>query len=168
MSAHQMIKSSGVHLSSDDAVQIGRLLQLLAPSDNTVSGLLKSVRRQDEGSRLPRAVDSRSLMGLARNIYARRRSRSRHFPAAFFGEPAWDMLLALYATGEDSRRQSVSNLIDLASCPPTTALRYLASLEQEALVERTAHPNDGRVFFVSLSAKGREAIETYLSSILEI
>lgn len=167
MSAHQVIDNGNLNISNHDAAEIGRLLRLLTPSENTVSGLMKSVRLLEQSATHHAHSDARSLMSAARQIYAGRRARSRYFPESFFGEPAWDMLLALYATGDDSRRQSVSNLLDLASCPPTTALRHLASLEQEGMVERTPHPTDGRVFFVSMTSKGREAIEAYLASVLE-
>ena len=168
MSTHQVIDNDCVNISNQDAAEIGRLLRLLTPSENTVSGLIKSVRLLEQGTTRKTHSDYRSLMSAARQIYAVRRARSRYFPEGFFGEPAWDMLLALYATGDDSRRQSVSNLVDLASCPPTTALRHLTSLEQEGMVERTPHPTDGRVFFISLTAKGRGAIEAYLVSIMEL
>lgn len=167
MSAHQVIDSGGVNISSGDAAEIGRLLQLLAPSENTIPGLVKSVSRLERGGALRSQLDSCSLMSAARHIYAQRRVRNRHFPDAFFGEPAWDMLLVLYSTEDDESRQSIGNLISLASCPPTTGLRYLASLEENGFIERLPHPTDGRVFYVSLSGKGREAIEAYLRSVLE-
>lgn len=168
MLAHQVIDNGNVNISSKDAAEIRRLLRLLTPNENTVPGLIKSVRVLEQGATRQKHSDARSLMSAARQIYAVRRVRSRYFPEGFFGEPAWDMLLALYATGDDNRRQSVSNLVDLASCPPTTALRHLTSLEQEGMVERTPHPTDGRVYFISLTAKGRGAIEAYLVSIMEL
>jgi DNA-binding MarR family transcriptional regulator len=80
-----------------------------------------------------------------------------------FGEAAWDMLLALYVTEMSGARHTVSGLVDLSGVPPTTALRWLDFLEQEQLVARRPNPLDGRVFFIEITEKAREALDAYFS-----
>jgi DNA-binding MarR family transcriptional regulator len=168
MSQFEAGRPEKLSISQEDALEIGRLLRLLAPTENTVTGLIRGVR-SIEGRQAPsRSIDSRRLMSIAREMYVRRRARERHFDSNFFGEPAWDILLALYSTGDDGARQSVKGVVDFASCPPTTALRYLTALEQDGLIERRPSPTDGRVFYISLSEKGRGSIENYLRSVLEL
>ncbi len=84
-----------------------------------------------------------------------------------FGEPAWDMLLALYVSSVDGPRHSVGRLGTLSGAPQTTALRWLDYLVMEKLVVRTPNPTDRRSDFVELSDKGRNALEKYLSEELE-
>ena len=84
-----------------------------------------------------------------------------------FGEAAWDMLLALYATDQSGGRHSVTGLVNLSGVPPTTALRWLNFLEKEQLVTRTPNPHDGRVFRVELTEEARDARVTYFSGTAE-
>ena len=79
-----------------------------------------------------------------------------------FGEPAWDMLLLLYAQ-DSGQRQTVNRLIELSEGSKTTALRWIDYLETQRLIERSSHPTDRRMAFVELTEKGRGAIEVYLS-----
>jgi DNA-binding MarR family transcriptional regulator len=105
----------------------------------------------------------RLLVEQARKTFANRAQRSRFFSSAMFGEAAWDMLLALYVTEMSGARHTVSGLTNLSGVPPTTALRWLDFLEQEQLVARRPNPLDGRVFFVEITDKAREALDTYFS-----
>jgi DNA-binding MarR family transcriptional regulator len=97
-------------------------------------------------------------------ILKARRNRSKIFPADLFADPAWDMLLELYAAELGQRRLSVTNLCDGAGVPATTALRWLATLEKNELVDRLHDPLDRRRVFVTLSASGSEAMRSYFAS----
>jgi DNA-binding MarR family transcriptional regulator len=107
------------------------------------------------------------LMKLARDMLRARRRRRKMFNPSMFGEPAWDMLLILYAGGTDGPRLSVGGLSSLSGAPPTTALRWLDYLEMDRLVVREANPADRRSDFVDLTDKGRTAMERYLFETLE-
>jgi len=102
------------------------------------------------------------LVAKAKQVIANRRRRKDIFGATMFGEPAWDMLLWLYAL-EGSARQSLSGLSELSGATKTTALRWIDYLEQEQLVRRQVHPTDRRAAFVHLTEKGTAAVELYLS-----
>jgi DNA-binding MarR family transcriptional regulator len=77
-----------------------------------------------------------------------------------FGEPAWEMLLLLYALPS---RQTITRLAELASASKSTAIRWIDYLESQRLIVREVHPTDNRAVFVDLTDKGREAIRLYLS-----
>ena len=107
-----------------------------------------------------------SLLGLTgskpvRRILSNRARRMEHFRANLFGEPAWDMLLELYASAIEQRRISITSLCIASGVPATTALRWISVLERERLVERRNDPLDGRRAYMSLSTKGLDAMFAY-------
>jgi len=82
-----------------------------------------------------------------------------------FGEPAWEMLLLLYI-GLGSIRMSAGGLAHAASYSKATTMRWVGYLEKEKLVQREQHPTDQRTFFVTLTEKGINLLELYLSDTL--
>ncbi len=105
------------------------------------------------------------LTYLARTILAERQRRARCFDPTLFGEPAWDMLLALYAGEEESGRQTIGQLIRWVEVPQTTALRWIAHLERRGLVIRRPHPTDLRIVFIELTETARARLEEYLAGL---
>ncbi len=103
----------------------------------------------------------KAIPQLVRAIQAARRRRDALFAPELFAEPAWDMLLELYALHLEQKRVSVSSLCIAAYVPPTTALRWVAKLEEERLATRTEDPMDGRRTWIDLSAVGIERMERY-------
>lgn len=93
----------------------------------------------------------------------RRSLRRKLFDPHLFGEPGWDILLALYVIDDVERRLSIAELTAITHVPLTTSLRWLAYLEEQDLVSRTAAPNDQRVVLVELTDEGRQAMESYFS-----
>lgn len=107
-----------------------------------------------------------SLVGPAgskpvRRILRERTRRIQHLKASLFGEPAWDMLLELYASEIEQRRISVTSLCLASGVPATTALRWISALEREGLIQKRSDPLDGRRAYVSLSTKGLNAMFAY-------
>ena len=100
-----------------------------------------------------------------RRILKARRARSKFFDGDLFADPAWDMLLELYAAEVGGQRISVSSLCTASDVPATTALRWIHTLEREQLVKRVGDPLDGRRFFVSLTGKGSNAMGEYFRAI---
>lgn len=68
-----------------------------------------------------------------------------------FCQPAWDIMLDLYRAHLTDQRISVSSACIAAHVPPTTALRWLVTLEERELITRSADPRDRRRVYVSLS-----------------
>ena len=106
---------------------------------------------------------------LVRTAYAillRRRQRYEEFHPRMFGEPAWDMLLELYVR-ETSGSSSTAEHLQLASgTAPSTAGRWLQYLAEEGLIARRNRPLNGGGILVELTDHGREALDQYLTSIL--
>lgn len=109
-------------------------------------------------------LDSRPFTSARIRRYLRaRRLRDELLPAELFADPAWDMLLDLYASELEGRPVSVSSACIAAAVPPTTALRWLGRLEELGLVDREDDSNDCRRTFVHLTDTGRFGIERWLS-----
>jgi len=111
------------------------------------------------------AGSANHLRPIVRALMQARRMRALYFSSSMFGEPAWDMLLALYCAAEENGQLTVSKLAERADTPPTTALRWLAYLEDQGLTERHTNPNDQRVQLVQLTGKARRALLDYFSDV---
>ena len=86
-----------------------------------------------------------------RTVQALRRKRGRFFDPALFADPAWDILLELYAAHLGQQRVTITNLCLAVEAPATTALRWLTVLERRDMVLRTPDPTDRRRVFVALA-----------------
>jgi DNA-binding MarR family transcriptional regulator len=100
-----------------------------------------------------------------RAVLKLRRSRDRFFEAELFADPAWDILLELYAAELGQRRMSVSSLCLGAAVPATTALRWIRTLEEKGIIRRAADPMDGRRVFLSLSDEAIIAVGNFFRSV---
>lgn len=94
-----------------------------------------------------------------------RRNRDRFFESDLFADPAWDILLELYASALGQFRVSTSNLCIAAAVPATTALRWIGLLEKEGLIVRRPDPTDGRRQFMMLSEKALAAMNAYFRTV---
>ncbi|MES2442740.1 MAG: winged helix DNA-binding protein [Pseudomonadota bacterium] len=93
-----------------------------------------------------------------------RRLRAQFFAGELFADPAWDMLLDLFAAELERRQVSVSSLCIAAAVPPTTALRWIGTLHDAGLFERHADPSDRRRAYIALSAKGLDGMRNYVAA----
>ena len=80
-----------------------------------------------------------------------------------FGEPAWDMMLALYCLPARGERLTTTGLSLAATAPATTGHRWQAILTEEGLIERGPKEIDARKQMVRLTDKGRTLLEGYLT-----
>ena len=106
------------------------------------------------------------LSQVAANIYALRRRRNRHLPDSLVGEPAWDLLLALFM--EPSKSLTVGDACLAADVPATTGLRWIALLEQDGYLQRNRVGFDRRRVTLSLTHKGCIMMEQCLGSMLSL
>jgi DNA-binding MarR family transcriptional regulator len=104
------------------------------------------------------APDAHSALVHVRAIIKARRQRNRLFADGLFSDPAWDLLLELYAAQLCGYRLAVSGLCLAVATPATTALRWIGCLEERGLARRCPDPHDGRRVFISLSDAGAEAM----------
>ncbi len=100
-----------------------------------------------------------------RDVIRARRMRAAFFPGDLFADPAWDMLLDLFAAELEDRRVSVSSLCIAAAVPGTTALRWIGSMVESGLFERYADAQDRRRAFISLSPKARDGMGRYFHAV---
>ena len=118
-------------------------------------------RELRSGSR--RSPTRRELCRLAARIYDARRERERIFDSQFFGEPAWDMLLALYCLPARGEIMTVTSLAFASGVPQTTAYRWQTALQVQGLIERGPSEVDLRKQFMRLTTEGRTLLESYLT-----
>lgn len=118
---------------------------------------------QDLRSTARRVPSRRELSQLACRIYDARRTRDRMLARQLFGEPAWDMLLALYCLPARGELLGVTALTLAAEIPQATGHRWQAVLTDEGMIERGPPQFDARRQNVRLTAKGRTLLETYLA-----
>lgn len=93
-----------------------------------------------------------------------RRLRDRFFDAALFADPAWDMLLDLFAARLEGEQVAVSSLCIAAAVPPTTALRWIKAMTDNGMFERHADPTDGRRVFIRLADPASDAMARYFGA----
>ena len=93
-----------------------------------------------------------------------RRRKQMMFGTGFSADPAWDILLELYATWLEQQRISVGDLCIAARVPATTALRWIAALERQRLIVKRCDPLDGRRVHISLSDEGLRAMVDYFAT----
>ncbi|MFL9840335.1 hypothetical protein ABS767_05115 [Sphingomonas sp. ST-64] len=94
-----------------------------------------------------------------------RRLRDQHFSAELFADPAWDMLLDLYAARLEGRRVSVSSLCIAAAVPPTTALRWIGTMHEGELFEREPDARDRRRAHITLTERAADAMRGYFAAV---
>ena len=85
-----------------------------------------------------------------------RAARARIFPASMFGEPAWDILLALYVTDEEPAASDLARRTDI---PASTIWRWLAYLEGHKLIAREESSADRRAHKIRLTDEARANLD---------
>ncbi|SBV34248.1 conserved protein of unknown function [uncultured Sphingopyxis sp.] len=113
-----------------------------------------------------RALD-RQRAKAVRRMLRQRRMREQFFPADLFADPAWDMLLDLYAARLERQPVSVSSLCIAAAVPATTALRWIKTMTEAGLFVREADPHDGRRIFIALADGAFDALARYFEALDE-
>lgn len=98
---------------------------------------------------------------MARTSLRARRERDRYFAPQLFADPAWDMLLDLYAAHHEGRLVSVSSLCIAAAVPATTALRWITKMVKKGYFLRGDAVDDGRRIYVGLSGAALSSLDGY-------
>jgi DNA-binding MarR family transcriptional regulator len=146
---------------SEEVGRIARTLASLSAAGVSAAGA-DAAQRPEESSAPARPVPSDSAM--VRAILRLRRLRDQHFEPALFADPAWDILLDLTAAGIERRQVAVSSLCIAAAVPPTTALRWITQMTEQAILIRKPDPVDGRRVFIALSDAAAAAMTAYLAA----
>ena len=109
------------------------------------------------------APSQTQLWELACRIYDARRAREKLIDCELLGEPAWDMLLALYCLPARGYLMTVGGLTHSAVVPETTGIRWQRILQADGLIERGPKGADLRKQIMSLTPKGRALMDEYLT-----
>ncbi|RZM11555.1 MAG: MarR family transcriptional regulator [Sphingomonas sp.] len=102
---------------------------------------------------------------LIRQTIRLRRMRDAFLGDGLFEDPAWDMILDLYAAHLEGGRVSVSSLCIAAAVAPTTALRWIGKLTEVGLFERHPDPTDRRRAFLALSPRALKGMGSYFAAV---
>jgi DNA-binding MarR family transcriptional regulator len=89
-----------------------------------------------------------------------RLKRNEVIGAQLFRDPAWDILLDLFASHERGERVSVIALALASGVPQSTALRTIQRLEEKGLIVREGDPDDLRRSWVRASPEVLNGIAT--------
>jgi hypothetical protein len=143
--------------------------------ENQVSTLVWSLATRSDRSSQPMQVPpagtpvsfDKGRAKLARDKIRERRWREQFLTAELFADPAWDMLLDLYAAFYERRQVAVSSLCIAAAVPATTALRWIKTMTDAHLFERSSDPDDARRIFIGISEKARLAMDGYFDKLAE-
>lgn len=110
-------------------------------------------------------TSGKAMLSARTRCYLRaRRVREGLFPESIFADPAWDMLLDLFASKLEGTEVCVSDACSAAGVPPTTALRWLCRLEDSGLLVRRSDPKDSRRIHVELTAIAVWRVELWLKT----
>jgi hypothetical protein len=101
---------------------------------------------------------------IARRYLASRRRRSEILTTDLFADPAWDMLIDLFAAWGEGRRVSVSSVCMASGVPKSTALRWIPKMELEGLVRRWPDPRDARRTFIEITREAAVGVEDWLNA----
>jgi hypothetical protein len=145
----------------------GTLLQQLSEEAARIASVLASLSVDDGGEAGLDEGDEASGIDavFVRSIIRARRMRDQFFRGELFADPAFDMLLDLYAARLEGSRVAVSSLCIAASVPATTALRWIKALTDKGLFVRQADPQDGRRVYIGLSDEAAQAMGRYLAAV---
>ena len=147
--------------ASDDTDSVSRQMEALRDRLGSALRIADQLSGAPEAPAFNHAVTECYI----RNMLKLRRHRDSFFASELFADPAWDILLELYAAALGQFRVSISNLCIAAAVPPTTALRWIKQLEEAGLTERRADPTDGRRQFVMLSDEALSSMNAYFRTV---
>ena len=152
------ITGSG-ELAGDDVLVLNIRIQLDHIAELEAEQLRTNARRPP---------NRHELIRLAYQTYNARRARDRMVGTRLFGEPAWDMLLALYCLPPRGEFLSVTGLSYASNVIPTTGLRWQKMLTDEGLIERGPQGVDRRKQFVRLTDSGRDLMNRLLARLYSL
>lgn len=142
----------------DEVARIAEILTQLTRIDQPFKADIEDRRRGYDAG--PIDAGDIAAQDVRRAIRARR-LRDQFFGEGLFEDPAWDMLLDLYAAELEGAQVSVSSLCIASAVAPTTALRWISKLTDSGLLVRHADTVDRRRAFMTLAPSVSEAMRGY-------
>jgi len=112
-------------------------------------------------------VAERQLVEGARQLLQARIKMAELVPKGLFRDPAWDMMLELFISGEEGGILFVKQLMIASGESSGAAMRRIDRLENADLIERIPDPLDHRRVIVRLTDRGRSAMIAMLQHIFD-
>jgi DNA-binding MarR family transcriptional regulator len=156
-------ESSQLRQLNEEVARISRVLARLSAEEKRPGGVADR-QIAYAAPPTPPAASPTTAAEIRRAIRARR-MRDQFFSEGLFEDPAWDMLLDLYAAEIEGAQVSVSSLCIAAAVAPTTALRWIARMTEAGLFIRHPDPFDRRRAFLALSESAREKMGRYFAAL---
>jgi DNA-binding MarR family transcriptional regulator len=114
------------------------------------------------------AVISGEIVGLravAERLYDERRRRDARFPPGLFGEPAWDLLLALFVAYEDGRDLTLPEAYAAARIDPAEGPALVEKLTAAGLVTERRTRQDRRRIGLGLTDLAVDRLVDYFADV---
>ena len=151
---------------NDEVARIAETLARLARAEPGATSLMTQVADRTPAFRaMPDDGEAGVDPADIRAAIRARRMRDQFFEGDLFADPAWDMLLDLFAAHLEHVRVSVSSLCIAAAVPATTALRWITTMREAGLFERHDDPFDRRRAYVGLSETALAGMRRYCAAI---
>jgi DNA-binding MarR family transcriptional regulator len=93
------------------------------------------------------------------SILCVRRGRDEVMGRGLFSDPAWDILLELYAARLGQRRMTLNELARSIGAPQSTVARWITVLTDKGLVIALTEADEAVRLWVELSAEGDAAMK---------
>lgn len=103
---------------------------------------------------------------LAAWLLMARRLREEVLGASLFSDPAWDILLDVYAGEARGVKIQISSLAPMSGIPSSTARRWADKLVRLGLLERERDEKDRRQTYVRLSRYGHTRIRLFITRLI--
>jgi hypothetical protein len=150
--------------------EIARIAEIIARLNSDEEDEPMAIRTGLKGQSTDREITPEGDTGPVtsrdvREVIRARRLRDQFFERGLFEDPAWDMLLDLFAAELEQTQVSVSSLCIAAAVAPTTALRWIAKMTDAGVFVRHADPFDKRRAFMALSPKAHDGMRDYFLAV---
>jgi hypothetical protein len=93
------------------------------------------------------------------SILAIRRGREATLGRELFSDPAWDMLLELYAASLGKRRMTLADLARSIDVPESTIARRVTLLADRGLVSSSVDTDEAALLWIDLNSAGASAMK---------
>lgn len=111
--------------------------------------------------------NARSRLQRVSSIIEARRTRDQIFPSGLFHDPAWNILLELYASHLQNRRVSISDVCLFSGTSSTSTLRWIGVLVDRGYVHREPDARDGRRTHIILTETAIETLDRFADQCVE-
>ncbi len=156
--------AQGLKSLADEVARIAKALAALAGDDLRPGGDVFSDGLVGYRAGSASQIDGQTAVSASevRALIQARRLRDRFLLPDLFGEPAWDILLDLFAARIERTPVAVSSLCIAAAVPPTTALRTIRNMTERGLLARIDDVSDRRRVFIALTDGAAAQMSAYI------